>query len=331
MERKKLKKEIIVLLFLVGILMLILVGGMVQMLSDRSESDDAFSYVDGGGDQIFYESAWYVPKDSVESILILGIDKKEGASADREASEQADFLALLVFNRETESYQILHLNRDTMTEIPQTDAFGEIYGHVKGQLTLAHTYGDEDRVRCRNTVNTVESLLYGVNIDHYLSLTMDAVSIINDSIGGVTLQVMDDLTAIDPVLQKDATVTLRGEQALSYVQARGSLEDSSNLRRMERQKQYVGALVEQLRGQNVESLSDTVVRVSEYLVSDCTVDQLKRMVERIDAYSFAGMISPEGTSVKGAEFMEHYVDEDALKALVVGMFYEVRDESQYHP
>ena len=88
-----------------------------------------------------------------------------------------DFLALLLIEKEAERFRILHLNRDTMTDIPMVDAAGIVNGSFRGQLALAHAYGSHDGSRCRNTVRAVENLLYGIEIDHYLSLTMDAVAI----------------------------------------------------------------------------------------------------------------------------------------------------------
>lgn len=328
-HNKIIKKELIVLFCLLGILALIIVFGLIARAKDKAGSnpftDDEFPHSDSASGQIYYESEWYVLNDSIESILILGIDKMVDGPKDRQSSEQADFLALVVINEDEKSYKILHLNRDTMTDIPQTDIFGEVYGYTKGQLALAHTYGSEDKVRCRNTINTVEKLLYDMNVDHYLSLTMDAVAILNDSIGGVTVQLMDDFTELDESFVKDEVVTLRGEQALAYVQARGSLEDNTNLHRMERQQQYIAALIEKLSGYNFENTVDTMMEVNEYLVSDCTVDQLSRLIERLGSYTYKGTVSPEGEAVKGAEFMEYYVDDQALQALVVEMFYKLRD------
>ena len=99
------------------------------------------------------------------TILILGIDQKEDSSEKRQNSQQADFFALVVMDKKEESYRILYLNRDTITDIPQTDAFGKIYGYTENHLSLAHTYGDDDKMRCRNTVNAAEHLLYGIDID----------------------------------------------------------------------------------------------------------------------------------------------------------------------
>ena len=227
------KATLIFVCLITGAVLLFGIFSLIESTLDKAGnvgSEQENSRISGN---ILYESEWYMPKDSLESILILGIDKRTDGTEDRQESEQADFLVLVVMDKEADSYRILHINRDTMTDIPQTDIFGEVYSHMRGQLTLAHTYGNDDKLRCRNVVNTVENLLYGINIDHYLSMTMDAVSILNDSIGGVTLQLMDDFTELDESFVKDAVVTLKGEQALTYVRARSSLEDSSNLHRME--------------------------------------------------------------------------------------------------
>ena len=324
-RKTPMKRIILLCCMLLGIVSVCVVFGLVENVLDKAGNDISDGYSDTRRDRIQLGSRWYVPKDSLETILIMGIDQKEDGSEERQNAEQADFLALVVLDKEKESYQILHLNRDTMTEIPQTDAFGEVYGHIEGQLTLAHTYGNDDKVRCRNTVNTVENLLYGINIDHYLSMTMDAVAILNDSIGGVEVQLMDDFSELDETFVKNAVVTLRGEQALAYVQARGSLEDSSNLHRMERQKQYISALLAKMGTYDLENNTDTLMQVNAYLVSDCTIDQLSRWVERLGSYTYEGTVSPEGEAVVGETFMEFHVDDQALQELVVGMFYELQE------
>ena len=59
-----------------------------------------------------------------------------------------------------------------------------------------------------------------MTIDHYVALSMDAVPVINDAVGGVAVRCMDDLTAYDPSLTEGAEITLMGDQALYYVRAR---------------------------------------------------------------------------------------------------------------
>ncbi len=59
-----------------------------------------------------------------------------------------------------------------------------------------------------------------------------------------------------------------GNHALTYVRTRGGLEDSSNLRRMERQRQYLIALQKKLT-EKADSdawfATNAILQVSDYL------------------------------------------------------------------
>lgn len=274
----------------------------------------------------YYEGSWYAPRKGLETVLLMGLDVLDNAAQTESYTnhQQADFLLLLLLDHDDQTFSALHLNRDTMAEIQILGVTGEPAGTFTGQLALAHTYGDGGTDSCENTVQAVSSLLYGVEIDHYLSITMDAVPVLNDMAGGVTVEVMDDFSGIDPALVQGETVTLRGQQALTYVRTRRELEDSSNLRRMERQRQYMAALLEQLQGLSVEDpkfLSDAALTLSEYLVSDCTVNQLSDLGTYVQSCQFTGIQALEGEAVEGEEYMEFYVDEDAMRHIVMELFY----------
>lgn len=332
MKNRSQHKTIALLVCVIGTAVsLFIVFGLIEHFVNKAENaslEEAAAYVtDTPGGQIYYEDAWYIPRESIRTMLVLGIDKQNNGSEseERQTSEQVDFLALLVMDEEKESFRILHLNRDTMTDILQTDIAGVEYGTFKGQLALAHAYGSSDGARCRNTVHAVENLLYNVEIDHYMSLTMDAVAILNDSVGGVTLPLLDDFTDLDAAYTRDAVVTLTGEQALTYVRARSELEDSSNLSRMERQRQYIGALFEAFNASeknDAEDSLETLLQINEYMVSDCTVEQLSSLTETLSGYTYQGILTLAGEAVMGKEYMEFYIDEAAAQKTVMELFYE---------
>ena len=170
--------------------------------------------------------------------------------------------------------------------------------------------------------------MYGVPIDHYISVTMDGVALLNDLAGGVTVTVLDDFSQVDAALVQGETVKLMGEQALTYVRARSGLDDSSNLRRMERQRQYLRALSEQLTARaegDAEFLLEALLAASEYLVSDCTVEKLSALSEELSEWGISEYLTLPGEAVRAEEFMEFYVDEQALQELVVDVFYETAE------
>lgn len=296
-------------------------NGTVNVLQS-GDPDDGRLYLDGN---------CYVPNENLEVVLLIGVDKYEAQTHGESYnnSQQADFLMLLMMDKQSETYTALHLNRDTITDIPVLGVRGERAGTTTGQLALAHTYGSGGLDSCRNTVEAVSNLLYGVKIDHYIAFTMDAVAKLNDLVGGVTVTVQDDMTSVSPDLYKGATVTLKGDMALSYVRARSSLKDSSNIRRMERQRQYLKELRNVLSA-NIKNddafLLKALNKVSAYMTSDCTANQLSRMYDRWNNYADGGLLTTEGEAKKGTEFMEFYPDEAALKRQVAKLFYIQTDE-----
>lgn len=322
-SRKACINVVVILGFLLsGILFLSFLSNweVEQTIVDVKESaapDDGRMSLDG---------IWYVPNDSLNAVLIIGVDKYEGQLYEESYNNnmQADFLMLFLADSQTETYTVLHLNRDTMTDVPVLGVRGEKAGMITGQLALAHTYGSGGHDSCRNTVEAVSNLLYGAEINHYIAFTMDAVPVVNDLAGGVTLKVQEDLTAISPELEKESTVTLTGDLALAYVRTRYGLEDSSNLKRMERQRQYLFALQKTLSEKFVSDdtfLMDILDKISPYMDSDCTVNQLSQMYEQWELYTNGGVLTIEGETVAGEKFMEFYPNEENLKKLVVELFY----------
>lgn len=298
--------------------------------SGEASSVEAGAPVDGR-EITYYNGTAYAKKEDLETVLLLGVDKFEGETPDGYVNnQQADFLLLLVMDKQNETCTPIQLNRDTMTQIQILGVTGEAAGTFTGQLALAHTYGSGEEDSCENTVLAVENLLYGVGIDHYVSLTMDGVALLNDLVGGVTVEVLDDFSGIDDSLVQGETVTLKGQQALTYVRSRGGMEDSSNLRRMERQRQYLSALQQQLKAavQQEDGFTlDALLQLNGYMVSDCTVDQLSDLGDSLAAYQVSDILTTPGDAQEGEEFMEFTVDEDALQQLVMDVFYEPVEES----
>lgn len=279
----------------------------------------------------YYNGTAYARREDLETLLLLGVDKFEGETPEGYLNnQQADFLLLLVMDKQHETCTPIQLNRDTMTQIQILGVTGEPAGTFTGQLALAHTYGSGEEDSCENTVLAVENLLYGMEIDHYVSLTMDGVALLNDLVGGVTVEVLDDFSGIDDSLVQGETVTLQGQQALTYVRSRGGLEDSSNLHRMERQRQYLSALQQQLKAavQQEDGFTlDALLQLNEYMVSDCTVNQLSDLGDSLAAYQVSDILTTPGDAQEGEEFMEFTVDEAALQQLVMDVFYEPVEES----
>lgn len=287
--------------------------------------------MDGQPSVIEYNGQDYVLREDVETVLVMGLDKFEmPENADSYNNDlQADFLILLVIDEKNESCSAIHINRDTMTSVNVLGVAGQKIDTQTMQIALSHTFGNGKEVSCNNTADAVSRLLYGVKIDHYVSLTMDAVALINDMVGGVEVTVLEDFSGIDDTLIQGEKVTLQGDQALTYVRTRYGVGDSSNATRMNRQRQYLQALFDQVRAKSEadESFSlNSSMELAEYMVTSGSVNQMQSLMDKIVAYGDVIIRSIEGESVVGDEFMEFYPDEQSLKKEVVELFTKPKDE-----
>lgn len=321
-KRRYLKYGIIVLsvVFLISVVLL--------LLDIWDNNRGLFPSQDMEDENLVYNGGEYVLRENIETFLVMGLDKNAGTSVSDSYNndQQADFLMLFVFDNEAKTTSVIHINRDTMTNVNVLGVAGNRIDVARKQIALAHTYGNGRDVSCRNTADAVSELLMGVKVDHYISLAMDSVAVINDLVGGVEVTVLDDFTGIDEALVKGETVTLMGEQALRYIRTRYGLEDSSNTTRMVRQQQYVNALYDKFIDR-VESDDSFIVEasleMSDYIISDRSITQLQELSRKFSEYEYLGIDSLEGKSIVGEEFMEFYPDEDSIARIVVEKFYEI--------
>ncbi len=276
---------------------------------------------------IYYNNKKYKPKNYLDTVLLIGTDG-EGKVYESTAynnSNKADFIALLVFDNNTKICNVIQINRDTIAEIPVLGITGEKAGTTTGQLALAYTYGNGLELSCKNTVKAVSNFLYQIEIDNYLSMNMDAVAALNDVVGGVEVEVLDDFSEIDPALIQGEKVLLSGEQALTYVRGRANVGDQTNLSRMNRQSQYMAAFAEKIKNE-YESDNELVLNaynaITDYIVTDCSITVLSDTAERLSEYEIKDIISPEGEIVESNEFIEFHADNNKLKELVISLFYE---------
>jgi len=267
----------------------------------------------------------YFPRQDITVLMVLGIDRYGvvQSSGSYNNPGDSDMVALLVFDDVREVCDVLYLNRDTMLEIPVLGIGGKQAGTIFGQLALSHTYGSGLEDSCENVKNTLEAFLPGLTIDYYVSMHMDAISILNDSVGGVTVTVTDDFSDVDPSILM-GSFTLKGEQAIQYVRTRKDVGDQKNVTRMERQQAYIRSFLDAFHKQ-VESsdsyLINTFEEVSPYIVTDCSTNTLIGLFDRYSDYAIGEFITPEGENIMGDQYYEFYADDEALDELILQLFY----------
>ena len=328
MRKQKRAKKIAI-----AVLSLVLV--FVMLYSGLWILESAVLHADRGGEDPAEsktrtrEGVDYWPRQDITVVMVLGIDQfgpvtDSGAYSNRGA---ADMDMLLIFDEANEVCNVLQLNRDTMLTMPVLGIGGRQAGTLFGQLALAHTHGSGLEDSCENTRQAISDFLYGLRIDYYVAMNMDAISILNDAVGGVTVNVTEDFSRVDPSITR-GQLTLQGQQAINFVRNRKDVGDQLNLSRIQRQKEYIRGFMEAFREKqeaDAEFIVSAYEEVEPYLVTDCSVNAVSGMIERYGDYEIGQVLTPAGENVMGEEYYEFYVDEDQLDALILSLFYAPKE------
>ncbi len=267
----------------------------------------------------------YFPKQNVTTFLIIGTDREGPVKPSEYYTNDvcADVVMLVIFDNIKQTYKIININRDTMLSIPVIGVNGKVAGTNYGQLALAHTYGKGVEDSCVNTKNTVSEFLYGVHINYYASFSMDAISLLNDAVGGVKVNVTDDFSAVDSSIPM-GEVVLNGEQAYSYIRSRRGVGSQLNVSRMERHQEYMRGFIEAFNNKfdnNDPEFAVLYSDLSPYMVTDCSSTVMSTLASRYCDYTYEGVYSPEGENKRG-EYMEFYVNPEALDKFIIELLYD---------
>lgn len=325
-------RTILILLVMVAALLLVYGGGrMLDRQSLKPETRAAYEPISQTRNTIEVDGKPYAQRRRVTTILLMGVDHdSESLSGGYRNGGQADFLRLLVIDDEAKRVSQLAIDRDTMTPITVLGVLGDRARTRTAQISLSHGFGDGGKQSCELTVEAVSNLLSSTRIDFYMAMNMDGIAALNDAVGGVTVTVQDDFSALDAEMKPGATLTLTGAQAELFVRGRMNVGNGTNAARMERQQQYVSQLIAQLDERVREDknfLGTLYDKLGPYLTTNISRGRLINESWAAKDYERAPLVTPTGEHVIGSDgFMEFHADEDALLQTVLSLFYEAAGE-----
>jgi anionic cell wall polymer biosynthesis LytR-Cps2A-Psr (LCP) family protein len=274
----------------------------------------------------------YTSDHKFETYLFVGTD--DNGNEDPENLEDyygaiADFINMLIIDNTDETYAILAINRDTMTYVPLMQADGTVEQLGLVQLGTAHGYGGTPELSAENTVNAVSALLGDLPIDASFVLPIAEVPKVNSLVGGVTVTIEGDLTAIDPAFKDGETITLDDEQAESFVRVRMGVGEGLNTERMERQSRYITGMKEKL-AERISAEPDLGVSIFDKLKSCATTDMNGKIISRIANYmtkytdlgtfEFEGDLDLGQSLADGIDHYEFYIDSESQVQVMTDLF-----------
>ena len=287
----------------------------------------------GNNNYVQYNGAYYEYNEDITNILLLGIDSKARSDAEPAQPTQADVVVLAVLDRRQNKMSLVSLSRDIMCDIELLNSHGEIISQTNAQLALSYAYGDGAHISCETTRNAVSNLFYGLPIHGYGAYQLTGIEKLNDSVGGVTLTIMAgdiDFPSISKWTSRlvdGETITMKGHEARYYIGSRSQNSPNANEMRMQRQKQYMLALLSQAKEQILSdptALLTLYDAVDEYIITDLSLSDISYLATTALSMDFSSNIHTlKGEAIlnKETNYAEMYVDQEALSALMMELFY----------
>lgn len=336
-------------LIIAGVLAFLILGSVVTVLALRWNGKRAMisheqdtdievtvpenATIQQDGTIVTYNGRQYLRNEDIVSILCMGIDRDNLDTEDgvTGTNGQADSVFVVALDTTDGTMKMLNISRDAMTDVDLYNVDNEYVKTTKMQLCLAYAYGDGKESSCENVKKSVSRLLYGMPIDAYAAIDLPAISVLNDAIGGVEVEVLEDLTISDPSLYVGNVVLLQGKQAETYVRSRqvegADAPVDSNNDRMARQKQYLIGFIQKALAATKENLTVPLTlyqTASDYMVTDIGASEVTYLASLVLQGGFhaddMANIPGEVTLVDG--HAQYHVDETALYETVLDVFYE---------
>ncbi len=297
---------------------------------DRTGPEDGTEWEEGW---IRYNGEIYEYNEDMLTILLLGIDKMEkvSPSTDGVSGGQSDAIFLLAADTDKKTISLIGVNRDTIVDVlmPGIGKNGENLVYPS-QIAVQHGFGDGMEGSCELTEKAVSRLFYDLPIHGYASFNMGGIAALNDALGGVDVEVLEDLTKKNKKWEKGAQVHLEGEDAFWYVKWRDTSVFESARGRLARQKQYLGAFADKAVSATKKDITLPVTlyrELKDYIVTDISIDEMAFLAGELSGYEFDGeaIYTLEGETVSDGKHEQFYPDMDALKDLMIRVYYRPVD------
>jgi LCP family protein required for cell wall assembly len=182
------------------------------------------------------------------NLLVFGVDKRDWAGTTDDEAYNTDTLMVATIDPVSETVSVLSFPRDLWVDIHRP-------GNVvyKDRINASYATGFQDAGTIDSGAQQLMTDLkldFGIQIDNWVWLDFTGVEKLIDSVGGITLDIPDDLAVTDPWYYTDDDRTnphyetfpagkneLNGYRAVAF----GRYREDSDLNRVKRQQLVISA------------------------------------------------------------------------------------------
>ncbi|MFF4954365.1 LCP family protein [Streptomyces chattanoogensis] len=208
---------------------------------------------------------------NAENILLIGSDTRRGGNekyGTDSGTQRSDTTILLHLAADRHSATAVSIPRDLMVQVPHCKrSDGKEIAEQTAQFNWAFQFAG---AAC--SIRTVEKMT-GIRITHHMIIDFVGFKKMVDAVDGVEVCLRRPVNDTKAHLVLPAgRQLLHGEAALGFVRARKSLGNGSDTQRMERQQEFLGALVKKVQSNGVLLNPTRLYPVLDAATSSLTTD-----------------------------------------------------------
>lgn len=281
------------------------------------------------GRTIVYEGKTYRFNEKIAIIGFIGVNYNY---EEKTMHAMGDAVDLIAYDPTTAKLSIIGISRDAMADINVFSDEGNPIDIEKMQLAYAYYFGDVSKTTSggANTAAALSRLFYGLPVDDFFAMNLDALISLNDAIGGVTMTFTEDFESPIRTISAGETVTLFGTEVEYFVRYRDTEDVEGNNDRMGRQQQYIRAFLEQVipavRKDPISTVTNLYNIVKANSSSSLNLTEIIRLatdlVTNLKSTGDIEYLTLGGKAVKGAEHTEFIVDDQSALETLIKVFYQ---------
>ncbi|MUL39733.1 LytR family transcriptional regulator [Streptomonospora sp. PA3] len=238
------------------------------------------------------------------NIMVIGSDVRTGENAQYGAAEgeRPDSLIIAHISPNNGRATLVNLPRDLVVDLPACQGDEEHPG-MPAQRGMINTPMSLGGIQCQ--WKAVEKIT-GIHIDHFVSVDFSGFKDIVESVGGVRMCIPEPIDDPKAKLHLEAgEQVLNGEESLGYMRSRYGQGDGTDLSRIKRQQEFLGAMLNQVMQGDIltspSNLTGFLGSVTETMTTDdeLTLDVMTDIaiaMREVDLGNINFVTAPNGQS-----------------------------------
>ena len=220
--------------------------------------------------------------DDIINVLVVGQASRAG-----EEGKMADSTMLVSINTYTEEVTVFSILRDSLVQLPAYKGLNG--GRNKFTMCYALGYQQGGTAGAMEMTNICLKDNFGIEVDYNIEVSFDGFIKMIDYLNGVELELTEaeanylnkDTLYVQRTIEPGVQV-LQGMEALSYARMRKAEGDAdSDIKRTERQRKLVSALLEKFRYMSLSELNGWIDELLPMVTTTMTPSDVTRLAAKI--------------------------------------------------